>query len=404
MSNCPNDYFDAGRKADANGVIDNWSCHEDLSVSKLWIPNTVTSVGSNAFSGCANLVEIQFEDGGTQPLSLGLMSFARCASLSSLVLPARTVSIGKGCFRDCVALEAIEIGEGVEQLRVADHLFDNCAEKVALEETVAGEVERREALHPRAVPATNGRGAKHVNVVLQGLRLRMPNGQMDPVVISRGLESVYGTMSTDSDFGFASYVRSYGEACEYFSSVGDWSEASDGDLRKVMVGRFIKKVAALNWGEVKEAEFQAASKDVFRAICNAIHKLIGDDSENGSVAEWEDAYTGQFTIRRSAAFYRMIAAIKPDLVVQVPAIAKLAPVYAWLTGSDIEDAYNTGWYKLSRSVRTKLQELLPGKSLYQVGVFSWFLAEAFRDDLGSRDDARRRKEKVLNALRGAGLL
>ena len=89
---------------------------------------------------------------------------------------------------------------------------------------------------------------------------------------------------------------------------------------------------------------------------------------------------------------------------QVPAIAKLAPVYAWLTGCEVEDAYNSGWYKLSRVVRAKLQELLPGRTIYEVGAFSWFLAEAFREDLGNRADAIRRKEKVLGSLRASGLL
>jgi len=336
-------------------------------------------------------------------LSLGLMSFARCTSISVVILPSRLVGIGKGCFRDCTALEEIEIGEGNSQLRVADHLFDNCAEKVALEETVADEVERRDSLLPKIPLGLIERRVRYSNFVLQGLRIRMPSGQMNPLMIGRGLESLFDMVSSDSDFGFETYVRSYGDACNYFSMICNWNTALESELRKVMAGPFIKKVAALNWGEVKDAEFQLADKCVFRGICSAIYNLVGDDAENATVAELEDQYTSQFTIRRSAAFYRMIAAIKPGLVVQVPAIAKLAPVYAWLTGSELEEAYNTGWYKLSRSVRSKLQELLPDKSIYQVGVFSWFLAEAFRDDLGSRVDAKRRKTKVLDALRTTGL-
>ena len=405
MSNCPEGYFDAGMKIDDNGSIGEWSCQGDLAITKLWIPNTVTSVGNRAFGGCTNLSEIKFEDGGTLPLTLGAMSFAKCTSLSSLALPARTVYIGDGCFRDSTALESVEIGEGMSPLRAGCHLFDNCVGSETMKETIAREVARRNAVQPHVAPAGNRRGATCVNAVLQGLRLKMPNGQMDPAAISRGLESVYDIMSKDPDFPFETELRDYEEASKHFSAIEDWAVVSEDELRSVMVGGYIGKVANLNHGDVTKAEFQAADKGVFREICSALHDLVGTDAEDGAVAKLEDRYNEQFlaTTRHPAAFHRMIAAIKPELVVRVSAIEKLTPVYAWFTGSDVEDVENNEWYRISRCVRAKLQELLPGKSIYQVGVFAWFLAEAFRDDL-ENDAAKRRKTKVLDALRGAGLL
>lgn len=401
--------LDAGVLADANGVIGEWARAEDASITKLWIPNTVTSIDSHAFCKCVNLSEIEFEDGGTRSLTLGVMAFAECASLSSLVLPARTADIGNGCFRDCGRLAAIEIGEGMSPLRVGRHLFDNCVGSETMKETIAREVARRNAVQPHTTPAGNKRVTKRVNAVLQGLRLKMPNGQMDPEIISRGLESVYGVMSTGADFKFESEVAGYEEACKHFSAIEDWAVVSEDELRKVMVRGYIEKVAKLDKGEVGNADFQAADKGVFRKICSAIHGLVGIDTEDRAVADLEDEYNGQFPARHHpAAFCRMIAAIKPELVVRVSVIERLTPVYAWLTGSDVEDVENNGWYKISRCVRAKLQELLPGKSIYQVGVFAWFLAEAFRDDLdrddGKKEAAKRRKAKVLEALRSAGLL
>lgn len=399
--------LDAGVLADDKGVIGEWARAKDASITKLWIPNTVTSIGSAAFRGCVNLSEIEFEDGGTLPLTLGVMAFAECASLSSLILPARTADIWNGCFRDCGRLAAIEIGEGTRPLRVGIHLFDKCVGSETMKETIAREVARRNAVQPHTTPAGNRRGTKRVNAVLHGLRLKMPNGQMDPEIISRGLESVYGVMSADADFEFETEVGGYEEACKHFSAIEDWAVVSEDELRKVMVRGYIEKVAKLDRGEVGNADFQAADKGVFREICSAIHGLEGTDAEDGAVAKLEDRYNEQFLAttrkRHPAAFCRMIAAIKPELVVRVSVIERLTPVYAWLTGSDVEDVENNGWYKISRCVRAKLQELLPGKSIYQVGVFAWFLAEAFRDDL-KNDAAKRRKAKVLEALRSAGLL
>lgn len=402
--------LDAGVLADANGVVDKWARAEDASITKVWIPNTVTSIGGRAFYKCVNLSEIEFEDGGTLPLTLGMMAFAECSSLLSLALPARTVDIGNGCFRDCGRLAEIEIGEGTSPLQAGPHVFDNCVGSETMKETIAREVARRNAMQPHTTPAGNKRGAKRVNAVLQGLRLKMPNGQMDPAAISRGLESVYGVMSTDADFKFESEVGGYEEACKHFSAIEDWAVVSEDELRNVMVKGYIGKVAGLDKREVTLEEFQTADKGVFREICSAIHGLVGIDAEDEAVAEWEDRYNEQFldTTRHPGAFHRMIAAIKPKLVVRVAVNKRLDPVYAWLTGSDVEDVENNGWYKISRCVRAKLQELLPGKSIYQVGVFAWFLAEAFRDDLdkdnGKNEAAKRRKAKVLEALRGAGLL
>ena len=58
-------FFDAGTLADADGVIGNYLCDGHLDIVKLWIPNTVTRIGTWAFRNCTNLAEIQFEDGAT---------------------------------------------------------------------------------------------------------------------------------------------------------------------------------------------------------------------------------------------------------------------------------------------------------------------------------------------------
>lgn len=150
MCNCPSGYFDAGTIIDANGMIADWSCNGDSSIEKLWIPNTVTTVGSNAFSKCVNLREIAFEEGDARQLSIGVMSFAGCTSLARLVLPGRIASLGKGCFRDCAVLQSIEFGECEFLLNVSDHLFDNCIGEMTLKESVSKAVENsREVIERR---------------------------------------------------------------------------------------------------------------------------------------------------------------------------------------------------------------------------------------------------------------
>lgn len=403
----PEGYFNAGDKANGQGVIDSWACHADPSITKLWIPNTITSIGNNAFSGCANLVAVIFEKGESVPLSIGLMSFANCASLQEVSLPARTVSVGKGCFRECVALEDIEIGEGLSPLSLENHLFDNCPGQVAMEETLANEAERRAELQPQKSQRTVHRRAIPVNTLLQGLRLRMPKDMLDREVISVSLQNLYAMMSSDSDFNVENYVRKYGAACEYYSTVPNWNQASDDELQKLLIRKdFAKKVAYVDWGEIPMNQYECSDKVALRQIAATIVAFHGDDCEDVIVDELEEQFCSLFTDKRHpAAFYRTIAGLCPHLVVPVPAIAKLAPVYAWLVGVEYETALALGWYRLSRFVRTNLQSLLPSKTVYEVGVLAWYLAEAFRDDLGkNRQDALRRKEKVLAVLHESGLI
>jgi hypothetical protein len=403
----PEGYFDAGGRANGQGVIDSWACHDDLSITKLWIPNTITLIGNNAFSGCANLEAIIFEKGENVPLSIGLMSFANCASLRAVSLPARTVSVGKGCFRECIALEDVEIGEGLSPLSLENHLFDNCPGKISMEETLANEAERRAELQHHQPLTTVRRRAIPINTLLQGLRLRMSKDTLDREAISVCLQNLYAMMGSDGDFNVEEYVRKYGAACEHYSAVLDWNQASDDELQKLLIRKdFAKKVAYVDWGEIPMNQYECSDKAALRQIAATIVAFKGDDCEDVIVEKLEELFCSLFTDKRHpAAFYRTIAGLCPQLVVPVPAIAKLAPVYAWLVGVEYESALALGWYKLSRIVRTNLQSLLPGKTVYEVGVLAWYLAEAFRDDLGkNRQDALRRKEKVLAVLHESGLV
>lgn len=403
----PEGFFNAGDKANGQGVIDSWACHDDLSITKLWIPNTITSIGNMAFKGCANLKTIIFENGESVPLSIGVSSFANCTSIQAVSLPARTVSVGKGCFRECIALEDIEIGVGLSPLRLDNHLFDNCPGKVSMEETLANEAERRAELQPHQPLTTVRRRAILVNTLLQGLRLRMPTDMLDREAISVSLQNLYAMMKSDDDFNIENYVRKYGAACEHYSTVLDWKQASDDELQKLLIRKdFAKKVAYVDWGEIPVSQYECSDKAALRQIAATIVAFNGDDCEDAIVEKLEEQFCALFTDKRHpAAFYRTIAGLCPQLVVPVPAIAKLAPVYAWLVGVEYESALALGWYRLSRIVRTNLQGLLLNKTVYEVGVLAWYLAEAFRDDLGkNRQDALRRKEKVLAVLHESGLI
>ena len=64
----------------------------------LVIPDSVTSIGDRAFSGCCSLESLVIPDSVT---SIGDYAFSDSFSLESLVIPDSVTSIGNEAFRGC---------------------------------------------------------------------------------------------------------------------------------------------------------------------------------------------------------------------------------------------------------------------------------------------------------------
>ena len=112
-------------------------------ITKLKIPKSVTQVYSDAFSGCKNLEEVEFEEGkitipsnifgGCKNLkkviipnsikSIGAMSFENCISLSEIILPENLKEINYDAFKGCTNLKSVTIPKSVTSM--AKGIFDN---------------------------------------------------------------------------------------------------------------------------------------------------------------------------------------------------------------------------------------------------------------------------------------
>ena len=75
-------------------------CIDGKEVTDLVIPNSVTSIGRSAFSGCSGLTSVTIPNSVT---SIGSYAFYGCSSLSSVTIPENLTSISSSVFDGCDA-------------------------------------------------------------------------------------------------------------------------------------------------------------------------------------------------------------------------------------------------------------------------------------------------------------
>ena len=94
---------------------------ENTEITNLIIPNSVTSIGSRAFSDCSGLTSVTIPNSVT---SIGSKAFYNCSGLTSVTIPNSVTSIGTYAFSYCSGLTSITIPNSVTSIGVS--AFSNC--------------------------------------------------------------------------------------------------------------------------------------------------------------------------------------------------------------------------------------------------------------------------------------
>ncbi len=85
------------------------------------IPNTVTSIGEDAFSGCTGLTNVTIPNSVT---NIGSSAFWGCSGLTSVAIPKSVTSIGEDAFSGCTGLTNVTIPNSVTC--IGDQVFYRC--------------------------------------------------------------------------------------------------------------------------------------------------------------------------------------------------------------------------------------------------------------------------------------
>ena len=104
------------------------------SLESIAIPNSVTDIGWSAFYNCTSLASVEIPDSIT---SISDSVFWYCTGLTSVTLPNSVTSIGESTFSDCTSLKSITIPDSVNSIN--SYAFFNCEslEKIAIPNGVA---------------------------------------------------------------------------------------------------------------------------------------------------------------------------------------------------------------------------------------------------------------------------
>ena len=91
------------------------------SITRVYLPNGITTIGDEAFYGCIYLSSIIIPESVT---SIGKSAFNNCSYLQSVIIPRNVNSIGRSAFESCERLKTVTLYN--RNTKIGDYAFFGC--------------------------------------------------------------------------------------------------------------------------------------------------------------------------------------------------------------------------------------------------------------------------------------
>lgn len=101
--------------------IGNYAFQSCKIITDIVIPNSVKTIGDNAFCFCIRLKNLTL---GSGLLQIGELAFSGCGELLAVSIPNSVTTIGESAFNGCEKLTTVSIGTGVNKISVG--MFNTC--------------------------------------------------------------------------------------------------------------------------------------------------------------------------------------------------------------------------------------------------------------------------------------
>ena len=119
-----------GRCLVINGVLRSFA---PAGITGYTIPDSITTIGRDAFSGCSSLTSLTIGDSVTE---IGVEAFSGCSSLTSLTIGDSVTTIGDYAFMFCSSLTSINIPDSVTTIGEGAFLFCTSLTGITISDSV----------------------------------------------------------------------------------------------------------------------------------------------------------------------------------------------------------------------------------------------------------------------------
>lgn len=229
------------------------------------IPNSVTSIGVGAFSGCRDLTSITIPNSVT---SIGLGAFAGCNSLTSVNFGNSLTTIGSAAFFTCDGLTSVTIPNSV--ITIGEDAFWDCNDLISV--TI-----------PNSVTSIGG-GAFADCTKLQEVRSFIEN----PFVILNDVFENYDEKTNGSTFTTATLYVPVGTKAKYEAAQG-WK-----NFKTIIETTYIEPIE----GETTINTTNLGGEDLTDNVVNDVYYNITDgayDATDGSIIISQPTNIGQIS-------------------------------------------------------------------------------------------------------------